>query len=410
MRPRARLAVLCLAALAAVAAPAHAAPTYVLLRDATMRVYPKLGNGGGTAVSADGRWVAFIAFVSYTGDAQSLLQGGAGLPQVALHDRVTHRTVVVTRRSATEYGNAASQDVSMSADGRYVLFTSAASNLPAVPADKNGVADVFLYDRVTKRLTRPNVDATGGREVGGGDRAVLSRDGSAVAYVGSGKPLGPKGPADQSGLYVWYRAKRRLVPVTRPDGTLTKIGSGSLPSISGDGRRVGMQALNDAFYQVYEVATRKTWNVPDGVAGALDLRGQRVVVTTTTGMFNGTNGGFAIADLASGKVTSGETAAPGVRAWRVAMSDDGRTAVVTGWSNTDGTTAARNGVLLVDTATAAVTSLGVLAGPSCAARSCVYGGMTPAAVGAGRVVAFGTDQPLGAGDSGDDSDLYLVTA
>ena len=58
-------------------------------------------------------------------------------------------------------GNAASSMVAVSADGRQVLFTSAASNL--VPGDTNGVSDLFVRDRDTDRdgiLDEPGAVAT----------------------------------------------------------------------------------------------------------------------------------------------------------------------------------------------------------------------------------------------------------
>ena len=48
---------------------------------------------------------------------------------------------------------------SISADGRYVAFSSAASNL--VPGDTNGVDDIFVYDRQTDTIERVSVASDG---------------------------------------------------------------------------------------------------------------------------------------------------------------------------------------------------------------------------------------------------------
>ena len=53
--------------------------------------------------------------------------------------------------SAGEPGNAGSDSPDISADGRFVAYRSAASNL--VPGDANGLPDIFLYDRQTSTTT-----------------------------------------------------------------------------------------------------------------------------------------------------------------------------------------------------------------------------------------------------------------
>lgn len=56
-------------------------------------------------------------------------------------------------------GNAGSEGAAMSPDGRFILFESAASNL--VPADANGVVDVFLRDRLAGTTIRVSVGSAG---------------------------------------------------------------------------------------------------------------------------------------------------------------------------------------------------------------------------------------------------------
>lgn len=56
-------------------------------------------------------------------------------------------------------GNAASEYVSISGDGRVVAFESAASNL--VPGDANQEPDVFVHDRLTHAMARVSVSTAG---------------------------------------------------------------------------------------------------------------------------------------------------------------------------------------------------------------------------------------------------------
>ena len=54
-------------------------------------------------------------------------------------------------------GNNTSERSAISADGRFVAFVSVASNL--VPGDTNGVADIFVHDRLTGTTERVSVDS-----------------------------------------------------------------------------------------------------------------------------------------------------------------------------------------------------------------------------------------------------------
>ena len=103
------------------------------------------------SVSADGRYVAFESAAS------NLVAGDAnGYIDVFVRDRKLHRTYLVSVSSAGVQGNDASFDPSISADGRYVAFESDASNL--VAGDTNGYPDVFVRDRKLHRTYLVSVD------------------------------------------------------------------------------------------------------------------------------------------------------------------------------------------------------------------------------------------------------------
>jgi uncharacterized repeat protein (TIGR01451 family) len=149
--------------------------------------YIGLGSIGGTgclSVSADGRYVAFHS------TADNLVPGNPELYEpVFVHDRQTGVTQWVSVDSA---GNQRSGGdfTSISADGRYVAFPSGASNL--VPGDTNGRTDVFVHDRQTGATERVSVDSTGSqgnRESSG--LVDLSADGRYVAFSSNASNLVP---------------------------------------------------------------------------------------------------------------------------------------------------------------------------------------------------------------------------
>ncbi|WP_301662788.1 hypothetical protein [Methanoculleus frigidifontis] len=139
--------------------PGTSPPVDIFVRDRasgrTTRItdYPPGTHASGwsraPAVSADGRFVAFSSDASLTaGDANRR-------EDVFVYDMQTGSTTLVSVASDRTPGNGTSGSPDISADGRYVTFVSEASNL--VEGDTNGYADVFVHDRETGRTTLVSV-------------------------------------------------------------------------------------------------------------------------------------------------------------------------------------------------------------------------------------------------------------
>src|SRR5262249_35266571 len=82
-----------------------------------------------------------------------------------------------------------SYPVVLSADGRFIAFTSEATNL--VPTDGNGFADVFVADRTTGSIVRVNVSSSGDEANGSGVWPALSADGRFVVFESNASNLIP---------------------------------------------------------------------------------------------------------------------------------------------------------------------------------------------------------------------------
>ncbi len=134
------------------------------------------GNATRPSISADGRFVAFDS------NAADLLPGDTnGTPDVFVHDRETGVTTRVSVDSAGVQATGNSIAAAISADGRWVAFSSDAPDL--IAADGNGVADIFLHDRDTGATTRVSVDSLGVEADGFSGFPSVSADGRLVAFT-----------------------------------------------------------------------------------------------------------------------------------------------------------------------------------------------------------------------------------
>lgn len=134
------------------------------------------------AISADGRFVAFSSF------ATNLAVGDEdGTLEVLVHDRQTGATQMVSVDSNGDKGNAASFNPTISADGRLISFLSLSDNL--VPNDTNGAADVFTHDRQTGTTQRVSVDSGGSQANHASFNPAISADGLFVAFASHASSL-----------------------------------------------------------------------------------------------------------------------------------------------------------------------------------------------------------------------------
>lgn len=124
------------------------------------------------SISGDGRFFAYVQ------------QG-----RVILYDLLQFASEVVSVSDTGADGDGPSEGPSISEDGRFVAFTSAAANL--VSGDTNGVTDVFVRDRAMRRTTRVSLTHDG-REANGPSRAAsISDDGQRVVFSSSATNLVP---------------------------------------------------------------------------------------------------------------------------------------------------------------------------------------------------------------------------
>jgi len=163
-------------------------------------------------ISADGRFVAFLS------SATNLVPNDTnGSSDVFVRDRLTGLTARVSVASDGAEAAGASQMPSMSADGRYVVFSSDAANL--VPDDNNGCNDVFLHDRLTEGTSRVSISSDGTEANGAteawGSMPSISADGRYVAFCSEASNLVPDDTNDTQDVFVHDRltGETELLPI-----------------------------------------------------------------------------------------------------------------------------------------------------------------------------------------------------
>lgn len=128
---------------------------------------------------------------------------------------------------------------SLSSDGRYVAFTSAASNL--VDGDSNGLDDIFIRDRAQQTTIRVSLSSTAQQSDGSSRDPSLSWDGNHLAFRSQARNLVTGRILDLANLYV-----RNLVTgTTQLAYTLPNAGTSgdaSSPSLSFDGQTLAFTA------------------------------------------------------------------------------------------------------------------------------------------------------------------------
>jgi len=133
-------------------------------------------NVATASLSGDGRFIAFESKDALAGNDAN------GLADIYVLDRVSNTVVLASvNLDGTASGNGKSTSPIISADGRYVVFTSQASDLAA--NDTNGFTDVFLRDLSTGTTLLLSVNFSGSAT---GNRLsanpVLSADGNVVVF------------------------------------------------------------------------------------------------------------------------------------------------------------------------------------------------------------------------------------
>jgi len=192
------------------------------------------GDSGYAAISANGR------FVTFSSEASNLVKGDTnGVQDVFVHDRSTGTTTRVSVSTRGRQGNDDSNDQAISASGRFVTFESDATNL--VRDDANGYGDVFVHDRETGKTTMVSVSSSGEQanaSAGALAPGAISADGSRIVFSSEATNLVSGDTNDAQDVFVHDRGTGTTRRVSVNSQGQQGDDRSFLGSISGNGRFV----------------------------------------------------------------------------------------------------------------------------------------------------------------------------
>jgi hypothetical protein len=228
------------------------------------------GNGGsylGFVLSADGRFVAF------TSEASDLVANDInGVSDTFVRDLKTGTTRLVSiNRAGTSSGNSESFDPVLSAGGRIVAFSSEASDL-VLANDTNNERDAFVRDLKTGTTTLISINRAGTASGNGGSYSpALSADGRLVAFGSFASDLVAN---DTNGAFDAFVRDLKTGTTTlvgvNSAGTASGNHFSSNPVLSADGR----------FVAFYSEASDLVVNDANGTLGDAFVRDLKIGTTT----------------------------------------------------------------------------------------------------------------------------------
>ncbi|MEN9405397.1 MAG: hypothetical protein RLY47_356 [Candidatus Parcubacteria bacterium] len=189
-------------------------------------------TGFNVSLSTDGRYVVFSS-----GATNLVSDDTNGWDDVFVYDRDLDTIERVSVSDLGEEGDSNSQTPSISSDGRYVAFRSATTNL--IPDDTNDTFDVFVYDRDTDTVERVSLNDLGQEGDGASYDPILSNDGRYVAFYSDATNLVTDDTNSRSDAFVYDRDTDTIERVSLDDegGENTENVQGAV-RISGNGNFV----------------------------------------------------------------------------------------------------------------------------------------------------------------------------
>lgn len=205
------------------------------------------GDSGYPSLSADGRYVAFSS------SATNLVSGDTNtFSDIFVRDRQAGTTERVSVTSAGAQANDTSGGARIASAGRYVVFDSSATNL--VSGDGNAKDDIFLRDLQSGTTARLSVTSAGAEANNNSWYPAISADGARVAFQSTANNLTVGDTAIPDGVFITGadiflrdRNAAQTSVVSRLYAPMESNAVSLNPSVSTDGRYVAFESKSTAF-------------------------------------------------------------------------------------------------------------------------------------------------------------------
>jgi len=185
-------------------------------------------SGSLRALSPDGRYVTFSS-----ADSNGVVEDTNGQTDAFLADLQLNTISLVSVHTDGTQGDSSSAPITVSSDGRFVVFSSGATNL--VDDDTNGVTDLFLRDMQAETTERINVSSAGVEADALANGGSISGDGRYIVFDSEATNLAP---GDVAGRDVFLRDTQLDTTIKvnhRSDGPEASNGHSQGAAISANG-------------------------------------------------------------------------------------------------------------------------------------------------------------------------------
>ena len=197
------------------------------------------GNDGSytASISDDGR---FVSFESY---ADNLISGDTnGVRDVFVRDRQTGATICASVSTSGVIGDSSSSEPTISGNGLFVAFKSSATNL--VSGDTNSRTDIFVYDCETGQTGRVSISSTGEEGSRTSEYPAISADGRFVSFTSHSSEFVVPDNNSGSDIFIHDRQTNITERANESSSGYQPGGSCAYSSLSEDGRHVALSSYS----------------------------------------------------------------------------------------------------------------------------------------------------------------------
>lgn len=195
------------------------------------------GPSAHPSVSQDGRFVAFRS------NATDLVSPSTTGQQLFVRDRLNGTTELISKSTSGTEGNSNSQFSKISEDGRYVVFESYATNL--VTGDTNNKIDIFVRDRHLGTTTLASKNASGTIGNNHSYYSDISADGKYVVFYSTATNLVSSPIVTQAHTYLKNMQTGAVTLISKNSSGQEANTGGGIPRISCEGRFVTFDSMSN---------------------------------------------------------------------------------------------------------------------------------------------------------------------